>query len=309
MGDVVALRAGSGVRPAFGRGGAAMSLPEHVADHLEWMRQRGLAPDTICQRRRTLTRLAAFLPVPLADATPGMLAAWRAGLTVGDQALVHYVGDARQFYAWAIGQDLAAGNPAADLPVPRLGRRLPRPIADHDLFTAVASANGRIRPWLVLAGWAGLRAKEIALLRRQNVLDAGPGPVLLIAHNATKGRGERIIPLSQFVLDELRQHGLPRSGWVFRRRDGRPGPNAPWTVSHLANRHLHAAGCAESLHQLRHRFGTMAYRYRRDLRVVQELLGHSSPETTAGYAAYDRTDAAAAVEALPVPRHLRAVTG
>src|SRR6266705_3448844 len=267
MGDVVALRAGSGVRPAFGRGGAAMSLPEHVADHLEWMRQRGLAPDTICQRRRTLTRLAAFLPVPLADATPGMLAAWRAGLTVGDQALVHYVGDARQFYAWAIGQDLAAGNPAADLPVPRLGWRLPRPIADHDLFTAVASAPGRIRPWLVLAGWAGLRAKEIALLQRQNVLDAGPGP-------------------------------------VFRRRDGRPGPNAPWTVSHLANRHLHAAGCAESLHQLRHRFGTMAYRYRRDLRVVQELLGHSSPETTAGYAAYDRTDAAAAVEALPVPRHL-----
>ena len=38
-----------------------------------------------------------------------------------------------------------------------------------------------------------------------------------------------------------------------------------------------------STHSLRHRAATAAYAGTRDLRAVQELLGHSRPETTAGY--------------------------
>ena len=110
------------------------------------------------------------------------------------------------------------------------------------------------------------------------------------------------------VLAELHAYGLPKTGWVFRRRDGAPGPNRPWTVSHLSNEYLHEQGISATLHQLRHRFGTVAYQARRDLRMVQELLGHSSPATTAGYAAYAHTDAADVVEQLPVPRHLRVVS-
>ena len=50
-----------------------------VAAHLEHMRLRGLSPATIYKRQRDLTRLAAWLAAPLADATPGQLAAWRSG--------------------------------------------------------------------------------------------------------------------------------------------------------------------------------------------------------------------------------------
>ena len=38
-------------------------------------------------------------------------------------------------------------------------------------------------------------------------------------------------------------------------------------------------------HTLRHRFATAAYAVERDLRAVQDLLGHAKPETTAIYAA------------------------
>lgn len=71
---------------------------------------------------------------------------------------------------------------------------------------------------------------------------------------------------------------------------------------------MHDCGFPETLHQLRHRFGTGTYHATRDLRVVQELMGHSSPVTTAGYAAFDNPDAVAAVQALPVPRRLRVVS-
>ena len=279
-----------------------------VTTHLNFLELRGYTPDTVYCRRRALARLAAALGKPLLDATEQDLAAWRRGLSVGPDTIVHYVSHAREFYRWAIRVGLIEHSPAENLPVPRLGRRLPRPIGESQLLAAVTAAPERIRPWLVLAGWAGLRAKEIAYLRRENVQETRIPALLLIVHDATKGHRERTVPLGSYVLAELQAYGLPRTGYVFRRHDGGPGPNRPWTVSHLSNAYLHEQGIPATLHQLRHRFGTITYQARRDLRMVQELLGHSSPATTAGYAAYDNADAADVVEQLPTPRHLRAVS-
>jgi len=273
---------------------------ELVARHLDWMRLRGLSEGTIYHRRRALTRLAHALGVPLIDATAGQLGAWRARIAAGPAATMSEITNARQFYAWAADYEhLRADNPADRLLRPKRPRRLPRPISEADLMHAVAAAPPDVRAWLVLAAWAGLRAKEIALLRRECVLDQAPTPALLIAADATKGSAERLVPLCAFALAELRARGLPAAGWLFPRRDGRP--QTPARVSQLANRHLHEAGISATLHQLRHRFGTQAYRASKDLRAVQELMGHADPATTAGYAAYDLDAAIEAVNAIPVP--------
>ena len=119
-----------------------------------------------------------------------------------------------------------------------------------------------------------------------------------------------LLPFPERLLSMRSTHayGLPKTGWVFRRHDDSPGPNRPWTISHLSNIFLHEQGISATLHQLRHRFGTATYQARRDLRMVQELLGHASPATTAPYAAYDASDAVEVVEGLSTPRHLRAVS-
>lgn len=277
-----------------------------IAAHLRHLELLGQKPDTVYCRRRALARMCAHLGKPLLEASAAELLAWRAGLSVGPATIVGYVSHAREFYRWALREGLIDSSPAERVPVPRLGRRIPRPIAEDRLMVAVAGAPERIRPWLVLAGWAGLRAKEIAYLRRECVLEGSRPPVLIVAYDATKGSTERIIPLSGFCIEELRPH-LPRAGWVFRRRDGRPGPNRPWIVSQLCNTWLHELGYADTLHSLRHRFGTEAYRVRRDLRMVQELLGHAFPATTAGYAAIVQAEAVDVVEQLPAPGRLRAV--
>jgi integrase/recombinase XerC len=290
------------------KGGEIMRADSVVRAHLHHLELEGLAGGTVEARRRALLRLQAAIGMPLLEAAAADLAAWRAGLTIDPDSVAAYVSHARQFYEWAIGAGLLAGpNPAGELPVPRRPRRLPRPISERDMFAAVAGAPPRIRPWLVLAGWAGLRAKEIALLRRQLILDTARPPVLIVAADATKGRNERVVPLCAFVLGELLEAGMPASGWMFRRRDGRPGPNSPAKVSQLANRYLHEAGIAATLHQCRHRFGTETYRARRDLRMLQELMGHQRPETTAGYVLVDAVDAAAVLEQLPIPGRLQAV--
>ncbi len=306
--------------------------------HLEHLRLRGHAPASVYARKRALARLAAWLEVPsgstdnagnpgppagdhaarassgnngtLLSATPAGLADWRAGLTVGDDAVVAYVSHVKSFYGWAVKEGLIAVNPAAGLPVPRLGRRIPRPIAEDDLMDALAAAPRRIRLMIVLAGWCGLRARELALLRRECIMETVTPPVLIVEAAAAKGgRRERVVPLSQFLLDEIALAGLPSSGYAFRRMDGRPGPNAPWRISQLVNRHLHRHGIAATLHSGRHRYGSQVYQASRDLRLTQDLLGHASPATTAGYAAWNRAGAAAAVEAIPVPARLRKVAG
>lgn len=279
-----------------------------VGEHLEHLRLLGHSGTTIYGRFTFLRMLARQLPVPLLAATAAMLLEWRSGLDVSDEVIVHYVCHAQAFYAFCVERSYCAVNPAQELPVPRVARRLPRPVSESDLMRALALATPRIRPWLVLAGWAGLRAKEIAYLRRESVLETAAPPVLLVARDATKGRGERVVPLCSFAVAEL-VPVLPSSGWVFRRMDGRPGPNTPGLISHLANCHLHECGVNASLHQLRHRFATQAYQASRDLRAVQALMGHSRPETTAGYAAFDQPAAVAAVEAIPAPARLRAVSG
>jgi integrase len=280
-----------------------------VERHLDWLRMRGLAATTIRDRRLILTAAARTLGVPLADAGHDDLMAWRQGLTAWPSrrplaagVITTRVSALRQFYSWAIGDGLITGpNPAARIPVPRRPRRLPRPVPEADLMAAVDAAPPRVRLWLILAGWAGLRCKEIALLRRESILDTAAMPVAVITSDATKGRRERAVPLSPFVLAEIRRAGLPAAGWCFPRCDGQPGPNTPARVSELANDLLHGCGLATTMHALRHRFATAAYQASRDLRLVQELLGHADPQSTAGYAAIADADAAAAVAAIPVP--------
>lgn len=282
-------------------------MPDAVALHLQHLNLTGAMASSVGARRYALARMAAALRVPLLAVTHEELLAWRAALDLEPATIVTYVAHARGFYAWAAAAGLRDDNPAEGLPVPRLRRRVPRPIGEGDAFRALDGAPERIRPWLALAGWAGFRAQEIAYLRRECVLDTARPAGLLVAWDAAKGGDERVVPMCSFVLGELRAAGLPGSGWVFRRRDGQRGPNKPWLVSQLCNRYLHSIGITETLHQWRHRFGTMTYRDKRDLRMVQEFMGHQSPSTTALYAAYDQGDAVTVVENLPAPGRLRAI--
>jgi integrase/recombinase XerC len=182
--------------------------------------------------------------------------------------------------------------------IPKRPRYLPRPIAETDLELAIATADPRARVILALAGMAGLRAVEIARLKRDDILDQHDPPMLMI-HG--KGDKPRLVPLSSALLMELHAYGLGNRGPVIRRLDGLHTHVSPSLVSTVANRHLHAMGIADTLHSLRHRTGSILYKRTKDIRLVQDVLGHSSPATAAIYTQWSQEDAPRAMEQLALP--------
>lgn len=269
--------------------------------HLDHLRLRGLSATHIKARRRAVERLDGWLdadrarPTILA-ATPDVLSDYVRRLPrTTARSLYVEMSHLGAFYAWCLEHERSRVDPMRKVPRPKLPKLLPRPMSEGDVHMAIEAATGRIRVWLVLAAYQGLRACEIAVLDRSDVLDTLPMPAL-VAHG--KGRKDRVVPLGDRALLELRAYGLGRRGPLFPRPDGKPGPTSAHRVSVVANDYLHGLGISDTLHSLRHRFATMTYAGSQDLLVVAALLGHADPATTAGYAAYSNLAAQAAVRSL-----------
>jgi len=271
-----------------GAGAAIVPAPpetpeDPLADFTAYMRLRGLRDATIRSRTYTLRRLEARLrPAGLLDATRSDLESWQAAQHMSSPSLRTRTTQVRAFYVWALRTELITSDPSARLVMPKVPRTLPRPISEEDLALAVACAPARIRPWLVLAGWCGLRAGEIARLQRQDVLDQASPPVLVVRNG--KGGKDRAVPLPRVVIDELHRARMPSRGPLFGRADGQHGTPTAQRVSAAVAEHMHTIGVEATCHSLRHRYATLAYQITRDLLLVQNLLGHADPAQTAGYA-------------------------
>lgn len=269
-----------------------------INDYVAWMRQRSLAPGLVNRRASFLRAAEHGIGRPLLQAQPAELTVFihserQRGLS--DATLYVYSGHLRAFYSWAIAHNYTRRNPMLSAATPRRPKYLPRPIADGPLGMALMTADDRTRVVLMLAALAGLRAVEIARLRREDVLEHMDPPAIVV-HG--KGDKPRIVSLSVTLLRELRRYGLPKRGPVVRRLDGKLSHVSPSLVSSVANKHLHQLGIPDTLHSLRHFAGTTLYQQTRDIRLVQETLGHASPAQTAQYVAWAKEDAPAAMEAL-----------
>lgn len=286
------------ILPAVQSLGVTVAAPpddELLASHRREQERRGLSELSIRNRQSELVRFATFIaPTPILEATRHDVLAWLDSRPLTHDswrnALVHL----RGFYRWALDEEYLEALPTARITPPRQRRGLPRPMPDADVARAIAAAPSSVmRAWLLLGVFAGLRCCEIAGLEACDVREEG---TLLVRHG--KGRKERAVPLHPEVVAALVALPMPVSGPLFPAPDGRPV--APYVVSQGMNRHLHRLGIASTAHTLRHSFATKVYRATRDLRLTQEMLGHSSVATTQIYAACDPATAAPAVHGLSV---------
>lgn len=274
-----------------------MSDREGVVNrYLDHLRLRNLRHWTIYNRQQALHRLAKWAGGPILYLTEQDLQRWQQQRSreIQPEPLRTETSHVRQFYRWAQREGFRPDDPSLRLVMPRVSRRLPRPMRDAYLAEAMAAADPATQAILALASFAGLRACEIAGLDWSEVGLGDRSPQIRIVEG--KGGYGRTVPMSTVLETTLRQ--LPnRRGPVIARLDGLPGPCKPHRISGRANGFLHKLGITETLHQCRHRFATSAYQACQDIRAVQDLLGHASPTTTAIYAASASAVSVAAVEA------------
>jgi len=269
-------------------------------------------------------RSAVPAPVCVADATAEQLYAWRESLRVADATAATYISSVKGFFSWMAAEGIRDDDPSAQIPAPKTPRRLPRPISEPDLMRALEAAPERIRLMIVLMAWCGLRCKEVALLRRENIRDRAENPVLVIVAGSGKGKKERAIPMNEFVVGEVQAARLPQTGYCFPRHDSadpvfygnqwrsgvrtsRAGPLSAGMVSRLIGEHLRSCDIAATGHQLRHRYGTQAYAVSEDLLAVKDLMGHSDVSSTTGYVLVAGLKGKEIVSKLPVPPKLKIV--
>jgi site-specific recombinase XerD len=197
----------------------------------------------------------------------------------------------RSFYLWAAAAGFVDVSPAATLPSVPVPVGIPRPAPASAVLAAIGAADDRTRLAICLGMYAGLRRMEISKVHTSDVR----GSSLYVVG---KGGKHREVPIHPLLAEELtatvRRLGVPGmryEGWLFP--SARGGHLSPSTIGNLVRQVLPDAW---TTHTLRHRFASQAYAHGgRDLRAVQELLGHSKPETTARYTAVPDGALAAAV--------------
>lgn len=225
----------------------------------------------------------------------------------------------RGFLNFMVGTGILKRSPAAELGRPRLERRLPRTLSIEEVEELLAAPD-RSTP-LGLRDLAmfevlyatGLRVSELIGLRSAAL---HPAEGYLVCSG--KGAKERAVPLGRPARAALAEYlGRSRPLLFARRRRGGSGEPALFLnhrggsltragVFEILKRHARQCGLRRPgrpvhPHMLRHAFATHLLAGGADLRVVQELLGHSSITTTQIYTHVER-DALREVHARFHPR-------
>lgn len=259
-----------------------------------------MSPNTVAAYRRDLSGYLEHLairgvPDPLTAseedvASFGEFLADR-GLAVSSRA--RSLAAVRTFHTFLAAESGSDVNPAIEVTPPKQIKKLPKAISVDDvtrLIDSVDTSTGvglRDRAVLEILYGTGARISEAVSLTMDDV-DLESGLVRLWG----KGRKERIVPIGTYGIAALEAYivrarpalaakgrGVPE---IFLNTLGRPlSRQSAWALIQSAAERAKLTGI--SPHTLRHSFATHLLNGGADVRVVQELLGHSSVTTTQIY--------------------------
>lgn len=199
----------------------------------------------------------------------------------------------RQFFRYAYRQNWILVNPAAYLPLPKKGKRLPRVVFSAEEMEKILhkpdilSPSGlRDRAILETFYSTGMRKAELLNLH-VNDIDFERGVVHI---RAGKGQKDRVVPIGERAMQWLQKYlshknvyRMPGIENLFVTNRGMP--LARHWLGFRVVRYIEAAdlGKTGGCHSFRHTCATLMLSSGASVRHVQEMLGHSNAETTQIY--------------------------
>lgn len=193
----------------------------------------------------------------------------------------------RGFFKWVCANELSPVNPTLTLEQPKVPQRLPKVMTMQEINEILNQDLSKIqRVMLELLYGCGLRVSELVNLKINDYDLKGK-----FLECTGKGSKDRIVPMGNKACEAVKDY-LPERDFLVQKFNQKTkqllinekGKNVTrqevYTFIHEQGKKIHKA---ISPHTLRHSFATHLLENGADLRVVQELLGHSDVSTTQLY--------------------------
>ena len=277
-------------------------LTEQVEDYLRFSQiERGLSANTITAYKQDLSSFIDFLQKENLTSWPtkaididAFLAEQR-DQKKATSSISRLISSLRKFYQWLVRQNIQKLNPMLEIDSPKKRRPLPVALTTVEVTDLLKQPDIkkklglRDRALLETLYATGIRVSELINLKFTDLHEE-----LRLVKVFGKGSKERLIPISKVALswinsykEKVRDPLILKVGkntdFIFL--NSRGGSLTRQAVWQIIKHYCKLAGIQKNVtpHTLRHTFATHLLENGADLRVVQEILGHSDISTTQIY--------------------------
>ena len=267
---------------------------DYINKYIDYlMYERNLSKNTIMSYQNDLTDLYNYFNEDIIKVTYKDLVKYIDSLSyLNVRSLAHHITVIHSFYEFLVNNEDIDKNPAENIKSPKLPLKLPNYLTTQEIdkildVNLVTPYDYRNKAMLELIYATGLRISELVNLKFVNV-DLDNALIRVLG----KGSKERMVPISSIAEKYLRLYieeyrpiilGLKTSEYLFI-------SNAKKNISRqgffkILKKECQRAGIEKEVspHVLRHSFATHLLEGGADIRVIQELLGHSNITTTEIY--------------------------
>lgn len=276
-------------------------MHEQIEDYLHYLQvERGLSANTIQSYRQDLQEADAFFKTQtksIAEIDQFVILNFLEHLQQQHKArntVIRVVSTLRRFFQYLVQFGVIKDDPMLKVDSPKKAQTLPDvlTVTQVNQLLSMPNINQKLgirdRAILETLYATGLRVSELVNLKLGDL----HLPMNLL-QTIGKGDKERIIPISDVAVDWLNRYltttrvalldGKPNTEFIFLNAHGRQlTRQAIWL---MIKKYVNQAGIKRHVtpHTLRHSFATHLLENGADLRIVQELLGHSDISTTQIY--------------------------
>lgn len=204
----------------------------------------------------------------------------------------HYLTVFNNFYNFLVKENIISINPCENIRMPKLEKKLPEYLTVEEIDKLLniktnTAYEKRNKAMLEMLYGTGMRISELINLTMSNIFLEDK-----MVKVFGKGSKERIIPTNDYALECLKDYlqfgrgellGTKTSEYVFI--SSRHSKITRQAFFKIIKKLCEEAGIKKNIspHILRHSFATHLLHNGADLRIVQELLGHSDISTTQIY--------------------------